>query len=154
MNHPDQLRNLLEFTALFLSGDLKLHYQSTDYIKEKYDKYIGFPIKHNGDTTNLYLEWTKIWGENKDINSIFLYLVNLSKIYRDKKIQKVENHWLLDVTADELLDTFEKYIGSTDNMNLKRYKHIHPLVQEVIIIEYVKKYDRLFKLLRILKENF
>jgi len=153
MNHPNQLRNLIEFTALFLSGDLVLTKESGDYIKEKYDKYIGFPIKTNAETTNLYTEWRKIWGDSDDINSIFLYLITLYTIYRNKnKLKDSNKHWLTYITADELLDTFIKYIGETDNIKKTRYSHIHPLIQKNIIDDYVSKNERLFKLLRILND--
>lgn len=146
MNNTNQVKNILEFTAIFLSGDLKLTMQSTDYYKEKYNKYIGSPMRHHKETTNTYVEWSKIWGEDDDINSMFLYFLNLVKYHKETR-----KHWLVNINPSELFNTFEKYLCDIDNVNEERYSHVHHVVKSKIYEKWIKENVRYFKFLRILK---
>lgn len=147
--NQNQVKNILEFTAIFLSGDLELTMQSTDYYKEKYNKYIGSPMKHHKETTNTYVEWSKIWGEDDDINSMFLYFLSLVKCHQDKEITR--KHWLVNINPSEIFDNFEKYLCEIDEINDERYRFVHPLVKTKIYDEWIEKNKRFFKFLQILK---
>lgn len=164
MNQANQIRNLLEFTAIFLSGDLKLTKQSTDYYREKYDKYIGFPIKHHAETTNNYLEWSKIWGEDKDINTLFLYFKDIFELFKQKERNGLlidykeefwtdEVHWMLNIAPDELMSIFKKRIGDPDQIKSTRRSWVHPIVKQKILDRYIEINSRYFKFLRILNDE-
>lgn len=132
-----QILNLFEFTALFLySNSIRL--ESPDYIMEKFHKYIYFtgePIfrdvnrfkikkhdihsKYYSTKYNGQEAWSKVWGENENINSIFLYLENIFNI---------ADH-LTNVTTQQLIDSFNKYIGGVENINKHKYNFVHPLIK-------------------------
>jgi hypothetical protein len=153
--NTNQIQNLLEFSAIFLSGDLKITQESPDYFREKYDKYIGIlPFKHH-EATPTYKEWTKIWGEYDEINTILIYFMGVVKCFREKHKDDWTGgkHWLTQITPSDLIDTFEKYIGKVDEINTKRYTNVHPLIKQKIYDVYIKENKRFFKFLRILNEN-
>ena len=156
---PEQIYNLLEFTSIFLSGGLKLKLESTDYYREKYDKYIGMPIKKHTETCDKYEEWSDIWGKSDDVNTIFLYLNEIincgvkrkNNFNTDNQTPKPD-HWLTYITPDELLYACDKYFGDPEEINKRRYNFVHPIVKEKIYDVWIKKNKRLFKLLRIVEE--
>ena len=133
-------------------------FRSTDYYREKYDKYIGIPLKIHNETTDVYKEWSNIWGKNEDINSIMLYFNGIIKVYRKNTYPTYthdtrKGHWLTEISPNDLFDTFEKYIGSTNEVNDYRYSYVHPVVKEQIYDTYIKENIRFFKLLKILEDE-
>ena len=153
---PEQIYNLLEFTSIFLSGDLKLKLESPDYYIEKYDKYIGMSLKKHTETCDKYEKWSKIWGKSEDVKTIFLFFDELIK-YGRIRYQKLDkstknDHWVTYISPDELLDACNKYFGDPEELNSKRYSFVHPLVKQNIYDVWIKKNKRLFKLLRIVEE--
>lgn len=151
MNHYRQIRNLVEFTSIFLSGDLQLKLQSTDYYREKYDKYIGIPLKYHNKQTDTYKEWSKIWGEHEDINSIMLYLISLTRISIHNVNENESKHWLVSTPISDIINTFNTYIGDINQINDKIYSNVHPIIRKEIISEILNANIRYFKLYRILK---
>jgi len=145
-----QIHNLVEFFCLFLSGSLNLPLCSQDYIYEKYNKYIGAPIKKHGrsteigiKTSNIYNEWSKNWNiKDEDIETIFLFLRELNKA------QKIGS---FDILPDELITIFEKYIGEPEKINEERYSNIHTILKDKLYLPYVEKHKRYFKLVKILE---
>jgi hypothetical protein len=148
----NQIENLIEFTGIFLSGDLNFKLESEDYYKEKFDKYIGTPIKFSDKKSEIYIEWSKIWGKNENINSMMNYFISIIKIYKNKNYLFSNNHWLTSISPDELLNMFIKYIGDSTKINNQRYENIHPCVKKNIYDVYINEYLRYFKFLRILKK--
>lgn len=154
MNEANQVKNLLEFTAIFLSGDSELKMQSTEYYIEKYYKYIGIPLKITEKKTETYLEWSKIWGEDEQVNSIMNYLLGVTtKLLPTSLMKRLsrKRHWLVSVPPSDLLDTFREFVGDPNKINDKRYSYVHPIVKKEIYEEYIKEHIRYFKLIRILK---
>ena len=155
MNEANQIKNLLEFTAIFMSGDINLKMESTDYYREKYDKYIGVTIKKSNKKSDIYTKWSKIWGENEDVNSMMNYFIGVadkSKVLPKKPVGK-DKHWLVSIPPLDLFDTFREHIGDPNEINDKRYSYVHPIVKNKIYNEYIKENIRYFKFLRILKEE-
>ena len=149
---PEQIYNLLEFTSIFLSGDLKLKLESTDYYREKYDKYIGMSLKKHTETCDKYEEWSDIWGKNEDIKTIFLFFDEIIKYGRIRYAKSGRDHWLTHISPDELLDACNKYLGDPEDINTQRYSFVHPIVKQKIYDVWINKNKRLFKLLRIVEE--
>jgi len=157
-----QILNLFEFTALFLySNSIRL--ESPDYIMEKFHKYIYFTgepifkdinvneIKKHDIRSHYYSTeyngqeaWSKVWCENENINSIFLYLENI--LYFTPGLNNI-----LNITTQQLIDSFTKYIGDIENINKHRYNFVHPLIKQKIYDTWIKKHERELKLIRILE---
>lgn len=75
----NRLNNILNFTIIFLSGDLNPLYQSPDYILEKFFFYFGDEIVvKEHDECDLFKKYKRIWEDDDyRINSIFLFLTNV-----------------------------------------------------------------------------
>lgn len=148
---PQQLINLFEFTSIFLSGDLNLRHQSPDYIMEKYE-YVGVVIKVNIEKSELYKEWVKIWGENENINSIFLYFDGIIKFGHNLKYDDnlIFEHWLSYITINDIYKYFDKYIGNINNISDVKCKGTHFMIQKNIVEIFINRNQRYFKLLNIL----
>ncbi len=131
-----QLDNLIEFCFLFHPcSDCDWRRQSPDYIKEKWDKYIGIDAKHTYYDklyfTNDISDWLKIWKvSNEDwikLKKIIQFIMTLSK----KPI--FINHYYPETwKLSEIIDIFENQIGSVNDINQKPYNHIHALLQKEI----------------------
>ncbi|MCK9417015.1 hypothetical protein M0Q97_10185 [Candidatus Dojkabacteria bacterium] len=147
-----QILNLFEFTALFLySNSIRL--ESPDYIMEKFHKYIYFTddineIKKHDIRSHYYSTkyngqeaWSKVWYENENINSIFLYLENI--LYFTTGLN--------NITTQQLIDSFNKYVGDVENINKHRYNFVHSLIKHKIYDAWIKKHERELKLIRILE---
>ena len=154
MNEENQIKNLIEFTAIFLTTHLEN--QSTDYFREKYDKYIGLPINHNGKTTITYKKWSKTWGENEDVKSMMNYFISLVEIRKNHKGGKKwedghseEAHWLSGISASELLSSFRENIGDPDKIKDERYSFMHAIIARDVYKKWVENNERYLKLLRI-----
>jgi len=151
-----QIENLLEFTIIFLSGDLNIRHESPDYFREKYDMYIGFQMMHSKKQTDTYKEWTKIWGKSEDINSIINYLVGVIDIYKeDYRGNDIEynKHWLIELHPGELVKSFEEHIGNINKINEGRRTFMHPNLKSNIYDKWIERNLRYFKLLRVLKKK-
>lgn len=144
--NANQLKNLIEFTTIFLSGDLNLRMESSDYYMEKYNKYIGIPLEKSDITTNTYKEWEKIWGENDNVNNIINYFLSIIKKSKNSNNNK---HFLINLTISDLLESFREFIGDPNNINLNRYSYIHPVVKN-IFVDFIRKNSRYIKFLNIL----
>jgi hypothetical protein len=149
---PEQLINLFEFTGIFLSGDLDILKQSPDYILEKYDKIIGVDIKINEDISIQYIAWKNTWGENKKVNSIFLFFEHI--IMCDGWIDNKYDHWLTYITIEQFKSGFKKYIGYINNINDHEhmYNCLHFILKDNLTNVFIKRNQRYFKLLRVLSE--
>jgi len=149
-NHENQIKNLLEFCTIFLSGDLNITQQSPDYYLEKYERYINIPIKQNSKSSLTYSKWHYIWGENEDIKTIFSFFEELIGLRNPKS----KEHWLVDITPAEMMNTFEKHIGNIEDINdIRLNGGMHFILKRDIYEKWVKRNIRHFKFLRILKED-
>jgi hypothetical protein len=99
--------------------------QSPDYIKEKWNKYIGIDVR-NFDDDKSYLtysniNWLKRWNvSNEDwieLKRVIRFIISLS----DKPILKYRDVW----KTSELIENFENQIGPVSEITQVPYNHIH-----------------------------
>ena len=140
-----QLDNLIQFCFLFHpSMDCNWKMQSPDYIKEKWNKYIGIDVR-NFDDDKSYLtysniNWLKRWNvSNEDwieLKKVIRFIVSLS----DKPILKYRDVW----KTSELIENFENQIGPVSEITQVPYNHIHPLIKKEIdrwIDDNIREYN-------------
>ena len=140
-----QLDNLIHFCFLFHpSMDCNWKMQSPDYIKEKWNKYIGIDVR-NFDDDKSYLtysniNWLKRWNvSNEDwieLKRVIRFIISLS----DKPILKYRDVW----KTSELIENFENQIGPVSEITQVPYNHIHPLIKKEIdrwIDDNIREYN-------------
>ena len=128
-----QLDNLIHFCFLFHpSMDCNWKMQSPDYIKEKWNKYIGIDVKHHDLDRSYFthntINWLKRWQvSNEDwieLKRIIRFIVSLS----EKPILKAGRY--KDVwTISEIIENFENQIGPVSDITQIPYNHIHALIK-------------------------
>ena len=105
--------------------------QSPDYIKEKWNKYIGIDVKHHDLDRSYFthntINWLKRWQvSNEDwieLKRIIRFIVSLS----EKPILKAGRY--KDVwTISEIIENFENQIGPVSEITQVPYNHIHALI--------------------------
>jgi hypothetical protein len=118
--------------------------QSPDYIKEKWNKYIGIDVR-NFDDDKSYLtysniDWLKRWNvSNEDwieLKRVIRFIISLS----DKPILKYRDVW----KPSELIENFENQIGPVSEITQVPYNHIHPLIKKEIdrwIDDNIREYN-------------
>ena len=106
--------------------------QSPDYIKEKWNKYIGIDVKHHDLDRSYFthntINWLKRWQvSNEDwieLKRIIRFIVSLS----EKPILKAGRY--KDVwTISEIIENFENQIGPVSEITQVPYNHIHALIK-------------------------
>ena len=131
-----QLDNLIQFCFLFHpSCDCDWRKQSPDYIKEKWNKYIGIDVKHYDfdksyftiDTSN----WLKTWKvSNEDwieLKRVIRFIMSLS----EKPLIKAGRY--KDVwTLSEIIENFENQIAPISEITQTPYNHTHALIKAEI----------------------
>jgi hypothetical protein len=104
--------------------------QSPDYIKEKWNKYIGIDVKHHDLDRSYFthntINWLKTWNvSNEDwieLKRIIRFIISLS----DKPILKYrDKNW----KPSELIENFENQIGPVSEITQVPYNHIHALIK-------------------------
>jgi hypothetical protein len=101
------------------------------YIKEKWDKYIGFDPKN----IDLYIDseevikWRERWNVDDStynkISSIIAFIVSVSEKHF---YYYSERFWM----TSDLITLFEKLIGSAESINKDLYNHLHPSLIKIM----------------------
>ena len=103
--------------------------QSPDYIKEKWDKYIGIDVKHHDYDWSYFthntINWLKTWQvSNEDwieLKRVIRFIVSLS----EKPILKYrDQNW----KPSELIENFENQIAPVSEINKIPYNYTHALI--------------------------
>lgn len=142
---PDfnKIMNLIRFNANFskFSGDMKLQYQSPDYILEKYNHWIGFDPKklslYTPDgCTDIINKYAKTWGSKwSTVRSQLIYL-----------------HLTNNLNLLNMVRKFEEYIGDISMLSPYQHKGLHPTIEmEFIPIVIEKNRDNIQIVLRDMK---
>lgn len=125
MNPENQLYNLIRFVVIFTG---EVNRSSSDYILEKYNKYIGFkPIKNNGAPTERIKIWEVSWGDSKSIKNQLHFLTSING----------------GKNLSDIIELFEKHIGPFDMINDIEMSGLHPLL-EGKVVESVFSGNKLF----------
>ena len=133
-----QLNNLIRFCFLFhKSMDMMWINQHPDYIKEKWNKYIGF--KPNG--LELYpqddktVTWLKKWNVSNEDWEELKEVVNFIRIVNTKSFVVSggnENRRFKQWSPSVLIEEFERLIGDKQKISNTEKHGLHPLVEKEI----------------------
>jgi len=131
-----QLDNLIQFCFLFHpSCDCDWTMQSPDYLKEKWNKYIGIDVTNyefdKSYFTNNMINWLKRWNvSNEDfaeLKRVIRFITSLS----EKPLLKAGRY--KDVwTLSEIIENFENQIAPVSEITNVSYNHTHALINEEI----------------------
>ena len=127
-----QLDNLIQFCFLFHpSFDCDWRKQSPDYIKEKWNKYIGIDVtSYDLDKsyfTNNTTNWLKTWRvSNEDwieLKRVIRFIMSLSEKPM-LSAGRYKNIW----TLSEIIENFENQIAPMEQIIDAPYNHTHALI--------------------------
>jgi len=143
-----QLDNLIHFCFVFHpSMDCNWEMQSPDYIKEKWNKYIGIDVKHHDLDRSYFthntINWLKRWNvSNEDwieLKRVIRFIVSLSE-KPILKAGKYKHVW----TISEIIENFENQIAPVNEITQIHYNHIHALIKiemEKWINDNIREYN-------------
>lgn len=129
-----QLDNLIQFCFLFHpSFDCDWRKQSPDYLKEKWNKYIGIDVKHDDFDmayfTNNTTNWLKTWQvSNEDwieLKKVIRFIVSLSE---KPILLHLEGDKFKSWTLSEIIENFENQIAPMEQIIDVPYNHTHALI--------------------------
>lgn len=129
--NKNQIDNLIRFSFAFHKSHNDFIDCDPSYIKEKWDKYIGFrPNERNVELsqdpmTDWIVKWKvdiKQYDELKEIID-FIIRINERHFYNYS-----ERHW---VTSD-LISLFEDLVGPVEKINKDLYNHLHPSIVKIM----------------------
>ncbi len=128
-----QLDNLIQFCFVFhpsCGGDWTT--QSPDYLKEKWNKYIGIDVKHHDLEKSYFthntINWLKRWNvSNEDwieLKRVIRFITSLA----EKPLLKAGRY--KDVwTLSEIVENFENQIEPISEITQTPYNHTHALIK-------------------------
>lgn len=131
-----QLDKLIQFCFLFHpSCDCDWTMQSPDYLKEKWNKYIGINVTNyefdRSYFANNMINWLKRWNvSNEDfaeLKRVIRFITSLS----EKPLLKAgmyKDVW----TLSEIIENFENQIAPVSEITNVSYNHTHALINEEI----------------------
>lgn len=135
-----RLNNILNFTIIFLSGDLNILYQSPDYILEKIYFYFGDINIKKHKQCRFFQKYKKIWkNDDYRINSVFLFLINVVK-YKDIFHMDIdpygEENWYdnddiksIAISPGSYFHLFNEWIGDIDKIPNVKKDGIHQVLK-------------------------
>lgn len=133
-----QLNNLISFCFLFhKSMDMMWINQHPDYIKEKWNKYIGFKpneleLYPQDDKT---VSWLKKWNVSNEDWEELKEVVNFIRIVNTKSFVVPggnENRRFKQWSPSDLIEEFERLIGDKVRISNREVLGLHSLVEKEI----------------------
>lgn len=154
-----QIHNLVELCCLMSTNDQVMN-QSPDYLREKFDHYLGIePIILVITETSLNWNETyqKRWQPTDKLHSNFFKLkVDIHTQQPDGTWARSENfgqsHWM-NLRPLDLVSLVSECFGDLTNMTTERYSNMHQLLRTKLFDPYTEKHSRFFKLNRILENE-
>jgi len=130
-----QIDNLIQFCFMFHPSMSNWKEQSPDYIKEKWDKYIGIDLTNTCDDKSYYhntSNWIKTWNlKDEDflkIKGIIRFIISLSEkpilVRHQTQFQGKIEIW----TLCEIIENFENQISPVNKITDIRYNSTHELI--------------------------
>jgi hypothetical protein len=140
--NKNQIDNLIRFSFAFHKSHNDFIDCDPSYIKEKWDKYIGFRPKPIDYDKNLefmldpsVIQWREKWHVNdhiyiemKDIINFIIRANEKHFFIRSIGIPLSERIWL----TSDLITLFEELVGSPERINKELYNHLHPNLIRVL----------------------
>ena len=133
--NKNQIDNLIRLCLAFHKSHNDFIKCDPSYIKEKWDKYIGFRPKPIDYDKNLefmldpsVVQWREKWNVNdhvyiemKDIINFIIRSNEKHFFIRSIGIPLSERIWL----TSDLITLFEELVGSPERINKELYNHLH-----------------------------
>lgn len=152
--NANQLHNLIYFCANFHRAfDCKIEDQNSEYILEKWEKYIGVKPSVNNDlpsasnimsNKHLYshelVTWIKRWNRHGQYDKM-KDILNFILIINTKMFSKKDD---LSWTPSELISTFEKNIGNSKDISNFEYSHLHELIMRKLHNDWLTS-DKIYR---------
>ena len=140
--NKNQIDNLIRFCLAFHKSHNDFITCDPSYIKEKWEKYIGFRPKPIDYDKNLefmldpsVVQWREKWNVNdhvyiemKDIINFIIRSNEKHFFIRSIGIPLSERIWL----TSDLITLFEELVGSPERINKELYNHLHPNLIRVL----------------------
>lgn len=140
--NKNQIDNLIRLCLAFHKSHNDFIKCDPSYIKEKWDKYIGFRPKPIDYDKNLefmldpsVVQWREKWNVNdhvyiemKDIINFIIRSNEKHFFIRSIGIPLSERIWL----TSDLITLFEELVGSPERINKELYNHLHPNLIRVL----------------------
>jgi hypothetical protein len=106
--------------------------QSPDYLKEKWNKYIGIDVTNNeydkSYFTNNMVNWLKRWNVSNEDFAELKRVIRFINSLSEKHILGYKNVW----TLSEIIDNFENQIAPVSEITQTPYNHTHALINQEI----------------------
>jgi len=131
-----QLDNLIQFCFLFHpSCDCDWTMQTPDYLKEKWNKFIGVDVAnydyYKSYFTNNMVNWMKRWNvSNKDFAELKRVIRFINSLSEKPLIKagRYKDVW----TLYEIIENFENQISTVSDITQTPYNHTHALIKSEI----------------------
>lgn len=132
-----QLNNLIRFCFLFHKSMVMWINQHPDYIKEKWNKYIGFTpnkleLYPQDDKT---VTWLKKWSVSNEDWEELKEVINFIRVINTKLFVVSggnENRRFKQWSPSDLIEEFERLIGNKEKISNIEVLGLHPLVEKEI----------------------
>jgi hypothetical protein len=159
----NQLHNLINFCVTFSRNfDSKMEDHSSDYILEKWDKYIGvMPVKNDSLPNKEYIisnsyidyelkKWINRWGKNDEYDGVkeilhFIMIINGGTFITKIKHDYNRLYW----TPSKLVDAIKKVIPNVNDINEYPYNNLHGILK-IQVNEWLEEERRDFNLCQLL----
>lgn len=144
----NQIDNLISFCLAFHKSHNDFITCDPSYIKEKWDKYIGFRPKPIDYDKNLefmldpsVVQWKDKWHVNEHIYIEMKDIINFiiranEKHFFIRPMMSMDGELtplspLVWLTSD-LINLFEELVGSPERINKELYNHLHPNIVKIL----------------------
>jgi hypothetical protein len=128
--NKNQIDNLIRFSLAFHKSHNDFIDCDPSYIKEKWDKYIGFrpkPISYDKTLESILdpqvNQWRDKWHVNDHIYIEMKDIINFIIRTNEKHffIRSMDGVWM----TSDLITLFEELVGSPERINKELYNHLH-----------------------------
>jgi hypothetical protein len=139
MKSKAQVDNLIQFCFLFHpSFDCDWTKQSPDYIKEKWNKYIGVDVTSTDFDKSYFthntIQWLKTWNVSNDdwseLKRVIRFIISLSE--KPMLVGRMGSQYKRIWTLSEIIENFENQISPVTNITVNSYNNVHVLVKKEI----------------------
>ena len=127
--NKNQIDNLIRFSIAFHKSHNNLIMCDPSYIKEKWDKYIGFRPKPIDSSKAEIIQWRERWDVDDDTYNEVKGIINF--IIRINERHFYNYSEVIWYTSD-LITLFEEVVGPVERINKDLYNHLHPSIIKII----------------------
>ena len=127
--NKNQIDNLIRFSIAFHKSHNNLITCDPSYIKEKWDKYIGFRPKPIDVSNYEVTKWRERWSVNdnnyNEIKGIINFIIRINE-------RHFYNYSEIIWTTSDIISLFEDLVGPVEKINKDLYNHLHPSIVKIM----------------------